>query len=107
MMNHFAEMQFGYHKNELVGKKIEKLIPLEFASRHVAHREKFVNEMQSRPMGIGMDLFAMRKDGTKFPVEISLSHYTTDENSFVVAFVSDISVRKKNEEAILRQQQIL
>ncbi|HYV90775.1 MAG TPA: PAS domain-containing sensor histidine kinase [Chitinophagales bacterium] len=107
LMNNFAEIQFGYNKNELIGNKIEKLIPLEFASRHTAHREKFVNEMQNRPMGIGMDLFAARKDGTKFPVEISLSHYTTDQNAFVVAFVNDISVRKKNEESILRQQQIL
>jgi len=107
LMNHFAEMQFGYSKNELIGNKIEKLIPAEFASRHVANREKFVHEMQNRPMGIGMDLFAVRKDGTKFPVEISLSHYTADQNDFVVAFVNDISVRKKNEESILKQQQIL
>jgi len=107
LMNHFADDQFGYDKNELIGYKIEKLIPAEFASRHVAHREKFVNDMQNRPMGIGMDLFAARKDGTKFPVEISLSHYTANENVFVVAFINDISVRKKNEEAILKQQQIL
>lgn len=107
LMNHFAETQFGYSNGELIGNKIEKLIPAEFASRHVAHRENFVHEMQNRPMGIGMDLFAVRKDGSKFPVEISLSHYTTNENSFVVAFVNDISVRKKNEESILRQQQIL
>jgi PAS domain S-box-containing protein len=107
LMNHFAEIQFGYQKEELIGHKIEKLIPAEFATRHVDHREKFVNEMMHRPMGIGMDLFAARKNGTKFPVEISLSHYSTTENSFVVAFINDITGRKKNEEAILKQQQIL
>ncbi len=107
LINHFAEEQFGYDKDELIGSKIEKLIPHEVRGRHVGHREKFVKEMHTRPMGIGMDLYGLRKDETKFPVEISLSHFTTQDGTFAIAFINDITIRKKNEDAFLRQQEIL
>lgn len=100
LANPFLLKQFGYTEEELVGQKVEKLIPGRFGHRHVHHREGFSKNPHSRPMGIGMDLYALRKDGSEFPVEISLGAYKTDAGQFVVAFVSDISFRKASEIAL-------
>ncbi len=101
MVNRFALSQFGYSEPaELNGKKIEILIPGRFHSRHVGDRDKYIYESKSRPMGIGLDLFAVKKDGTEFPVEISLGNYEFDEHKFVVAFINDITQRKESEQAI-------
>lgn len=93
--NHCAEEQFGYNENELIGQQIEILIPDELKKGHVKHRDNFHAEPSNRSMGIGRDLFAKRKDGTVFPVEISLSHYNRDNAAFAIAFVIDISIRKR------------
>lgn len=100
MLNPMAEKMFGYERGELVGKKIEMLIPTKFQTKHIQHREKFIEHPQPRAMGKGMDLFGMKKDGTEFPVEISLSYYTIGNEMFVVAFVIDISERKAQTDAI-------
>lgn len=98
--NRYAELQFGYQKPEVIGKSMEILLPDELKGRHIAMRDSFHQSPSNRPMGIGRDLFAKRKDNTIFPVEISLSHFTQDDASFVIAFIIDISIRKKNEAAL-------
>lgn len=105
--NHFAETQFGYSKDELEGQPVEVLIPLKFRQHHPALRQNFSAHPQNRTMGAGRDLFARRKDGSEFPVEVSLNHYRIEEDHFVVAFVVDITVRKKSEAALLQQKEEL
>ena len=97
-INPSAEKLFGYNEGELIGEKIEILIPKRFAHKHVAHRDGFNKNPQARKMGSGMDLVGMKKDGSEFPVEVSLSPFSTDEGKFVVAFISDVSLRKVTEE---------
>jgi len=105
--NKFAETQFGYSKEETIGKKIEILIPLQYRTSHIALREEFYDQPAPRQMGHGRDLFALRKDGTQFPCEVSLSYYKIEENTFVIAFVIDITVRKANELVVLHQKEEL
>ncbi|WP_341843733.1 PAS domain-containing sensor histidine kinase [Chitinophaga caseinilytica] len=100
MSNPFLLRQFGYTAEELEGQKVEKLIPDRYAGRHESHRDRFSHHPHNRPMGMGMDLFARRKDGTEFPVEISLGVYEAPNGRLVVAFVSDISLRKQSEDAL-------
>lgn len=100
MVNKFTEKQFGFSREELIGEPVEKLLPDEFAAKHVIYRQKFNHSPQNRPMGIGMNLMGKRKDGSNFPVEISLSHYANDDGDFVIAFINDITVRKQNEDVI-------
>lgn len=103
LCNRFALAQFGYDDvEELVGKKIEVLIPGRFRHRHENHRDHYLGDPKSRPMGIGLDLFAVKKDGTEFPVEISLGNYQVEHNKYVVAFVIDITLRKKAEDSIIQ-----
>jgi PAS domain S-box-containing protein len=88
---------FGYSENELLGSKIEVLIPKRFHNKHESHREDYSEKPKSRSMGGNMDLFAVRKNGTEFPVEISLSPFYTNNKQFIVSFIIDITVRKQNE----------
>lgn len=108
LVNNFLLNQFGYEKpEELVGKKIETLIPQRYHPRHIHHRDNYNQNPQPRPMGLGKDLFAVKKDGSEFPVEISLSNYTMGDESFTIAFVSDITKRKEFENAINQQKEEL
>lgn len=106
MINPTAEKKFGYLSGELVGQKIELLIPDRFGKMHVSHREHFVKNPLARPMGQGMQLFAKRKDGVEFPVEISLSTFSIDQNSFVIAFIIDISERAAFLDEIRKEKDI-
>lgn len=99
-VNPHANKIFGYQDNELIGQKIEILIPQKIRTKHVEHRVHYNKVPTSRAMGIGMDLHALKKDGTEFPVEISLAHYEMDGKRQIVSFVSDITVRKKTEEEL-------
>lgn len=107
MANPSVEQLFGYQPGELIGNKIEILIPNRFASRHVGHRTSFHKNPNARPMGIGLSLFGKKKDGSELPVEVSLSPFRIHENEYVVAFVVDNTIRKNNEHSILKQKQEL
>src|SRR4051794_5490972 len=102
--NKFAEQQFGFTKEEVLGKTVEVLIPSTLHTKHIKYREDYYRSPEVRAMGHGRDLFALKKDGSTFPVEVSLSHYTINEQTFVIAFVVDITVRKKHEEVVLQQK---
>lgn len=101
--NKYAETQFGYTKDEILGKAVEVLLPSSMHSRHIKYREQYNHHPEPRIMGHGRDLLAQRKDGTTFPVEVSLSHYTIKEETFVIAFVIDITVRKDHEAKAMEQ----
>ncbi|HEY2016910.1 MAG TPA: PAS domain S-box protein, partial [Bryobacteraceae bacterium] len=106
LANRRSEEMFGYLREELLGARIEILLPVSKRSAHMKDREDFFNRPRPRPMGIGMDLAGRRKDGTEFPVEVSLSNIETDEGPFAIAFVSDISQRKLLEEQLMHAQKM-
>jgi len=97
LANPFLLKQFGYEEAEVLNAPIEKLIPARFHQRHKHHVRNYNEHPKSRPMGLGMDLFAVRKDGSEFPVEVSLGNYEVGDKQFVIAFLSDISKRKEAE----------
>ena len=103
-INKKAEEDFGYAKNEIKGQRVEILLPQSVRVKHVHYREDFYKHPSSRAMGAGRDLFGSRKDGSVFPVEVSLSHYTVEGSMFVMAFVIDITIRKNNEATVLAQK---
>ncbi len=102
LVNDFALNQFGYQFKEVVGKKVEILIPPRFHPKHEGYRKNYHEHPKSRPMGVGRDLHAIRKNGTEFPVEVSLSHYKNDEGAFVIAFITDITERVNAREQIIK-----
>ncbi|RXK52379.1 PAS domain-containing sensor histidine kinase [Aquirufa rosea] len=107
LTNPFADRLFGYEPHELKGKNIEILIPNHLRSRHHDHQAKYASHPQDRPMGAGLDLKAKRKDESLFPVEISLSHFREDGQMFYIAFISDVTLKRKVEmELILKNQEI-
>ena len=105
--NEYAEKQFGYSKEEILGQPVELLIPETFRRNHKQYRDSFIEHPQNRVMGAGRDLFARRKDNSEFPVEISLSPYRMDDQNYVIAFMIDISVRKRSEIIVLKQKEEL
>jgi PAS domain S-box-containing protein len=108
LANNFLLLQFGYETpEELIGKNVETLIPQRYHHKHVQHLVHYSKKPERRPMGIGKDLFGVKKDGTEIPVEISLSHYTADDGNFAIAFISDITKRKEIENAVIQQKEQL
>jgi hypothetical protein len=100
LVNAQAARLFGYAQDELVGQPVEMLVPAPVRSTHHAHRGGYFANPRVRPMGGGMDLHAVRKDGTEFPVEISLGPLQTAEGLFVSAAIRDITERRQTEEAL-------
>lgn len=105
--NPIAEQMFGYDNHELTGLQLEALLPERYRGRHLSFRDQFNNRPVPRRMGMGRDLAALKKDGTEFPVEISLSYSQTKGNFIAIAFITDISFRKKAEEALKQGEEQL
>ncbi|MCX6317978.1 MAG: PAS domain-containing sensor histidine kinase [Bacteroidetes bacterium] len=104
LVNPAAEKMFGYTHKELHGERVEKLIPMRMHEKHVNLREGFYHQPSNRSMGHGRDLYACRKDGTEFPVEVSLSYYKQRNEPFVIGFIVDITSRKEIEKNIIKQK---
>jgi PAS domain S-box-containing protein len=107
MANPVSELMFGYEPGELNGKSVEVLLPNSLYAKHKEYRKKFNENPSPRRMGVGRDLVALRKDGTEFPVEVSLSYQKAKDTLTVMAFIIDITERKKAEEALRRSEEQL
>ena len=106
LINGQAESIFGYGRNELIGEPIEILIPTSLSGHHPSHRASYTADPHVRAMGAGLDLHALRKDGSQFPVEISLSPIETAEGILIASAIRDITERKQAEEGIARMAAI-
>lgn len=104
LVNSQVEKLFGYQREELLGKPVEILVPERFAGQHPAHRAKFLATPTTRAMGAGRELFARRKDGSQFPVEIGLNPIQTPDGVVVLTTVVNISARKAREEEARRSR---
>ncbi len=100
LVNSETERLFGYERHELVGRKIEMLVPTKYRTDHPERRERFFLSPHSRQMGEGRDLFAMRKDGTEFPVEIGINPIETESGIMALGVLVDITERKNAEVAL-------
>ena len=101
-VNPFALKEFGYTEKELVGEKIETLVPVHLQKKHSGFHKKYIEEADTRPMNADMKVSALKKDGTEFPVEISLTKYKKDSQNYIIAFINNITDRKKSEAEIVK-----
>ena len=105
LLNRVTEQMFGYTRGELLGQPVEILIPEDLRPRHVAHRQGYRQHPTTRSMGIGMTLEGRRKDGSCFPVEISLSPSDSEDGFRVTAIIRDVTERKLTEERLRAVQE--
>ncbi|MGB0910934.1 MAG: response regulator [Nitrospirales bacterium] len=107
LANALIAEQFGYQEKELLGCSIENLVPERFRPQHPGYRTSYFANPEPRSMGSGRELFGLRQDGTEFPVELGLNPLTTDEGTFVLASVVDITARKKAEQQVANSAKAL
>src|SRR5208282_114774 len=99
--NRQVSVLFGYPHEEIIGQSIEQLMPERFRARHVSHRVQYVSNVRVRPMGAGLELFGLRRDGTEFPLEISLSPIEDADRVLVAAAIRDVTDRKRAEAELI------
>ena len=104
LVNRQVEEMFGYQREDLIGQPVETLVPPRFRSRHPELRGGYFAEPRARPMGVGLELYAMRRDGSELPVEISLSPVQTRDGLVVSAAIRDATERRRQLEQLRRQR---
>jgi PAS domain S-box-containing protein len=110
MVNSQTERMFGYRRDELIGQPVEILVPEKYQHGHVMYREGYFHQPRTRPMGAGRALAGRKRDGSEFPVEISLSPLETEQGVLVTSIIRDITDRRAAEEKIkasLREKELL
>lgn len=107
LVNAQTEKLFGYRREELLGKPVENLIPDRFRPNHLGHREQYAKVPHLRMMGSGMELFGRRKDGTEFPVEISLSPFKSKDGILVFSAIRDITLQKRAQKELAEAKETL
>lgn len=110
LINSQTERLFGYPREELLGQPVERLIPARFQAQHVHHRTGYVDNPRARGMGTGLELYGVRKDGSEFPIEISLSPLETDEGLLVSSAIRDVTEYRRVEQSLrssLREKEVL
>ncbi len=100
LVNQQTELMFGYRREDLLGKSVEMLIPEHFRPRHTEHRSRYFAAPATRPMGAGYELSAQRRNGSEFPVEISLSPLHTEEGMLITSVIRDVSEKHTAAEAL-------
>ncbi len=105
IVNSQTEKLFGYDRAELYGQTVEMLIPDRFRGRHLGHRADYVQKPKTRAMGAGLELYGLRKDGTEFPIDISLSPLNTEEGVIVTAAIRDITERRRAEKMLQESEE--
>ncbi len=103
LSNHFADVLFGYAHGELMGQKLDILIPQNLRERHRKTYINYTEKPQARAMGIGLDLNGRRKDSSLFPIEISLSHFKSGDTPYYISFINDTTFKKKAENDLLNK----
>ncbi|MDP4261395.1 MAG: PAS domain-containing sensor histidine kinase [Bacteroidota bacterium] len=106
-VNQFAENQFGYTGDELIGKNVELLIPAKYSREHEKFWQHFYHDSPTQMIEEGEDLYALRKDGSEFPVEVSLSHFEQGGKNFAYVFIANITVQRNNEKLLFLQNEKL
>ncbi len=106
-VNDQAQAMFGYTAKEFLGKRIEVVMPARFRKRHVGHQKRYMAEPRLREMGAGLELYAQRRDGSEFPVDIMLSPIETSEGRSVIAIVRDVTEHRRIEETLRKSREEL
>src|SRR5262249_51279220 len=102
LVNSHTQAVFGYPREELIGERVEMLVPEAARGDHVSHRDRYFDSPRTRPMGAGLDLHARRKDGTEFPCEISLSAVAVETGMMALAAIRDITDRRRDQDELRR-----